>query len=158
MSDQTVLDDWANRYDRLRAPDAGRPDTWIGIPLVTAALIGMIWSLPVPEQIGYSSPLINFGSIFVMAAFLYYCVLSIRLALGALAFLLTAAAPSFLLAQAGLPLWSISTAVFAPCFAWQLAATHRATGRLRMLKNLQYLMLGPIWLLRAAYRRVGLGY
>lgn len=158
MSDQTVLDNWADRFDRLRGSRAGSPDAWLGIPLVTAALIGMIWSLPVPEAMGHSSPLINFGSAFVMAAFLYYCVLSIRLALGGLAFLLTAAAPSFWLVQADLPLWSISTAVFAPSFAWQLVATYRATGRLRIHRNLQYLMLGPIWLLRAAYRRLGLGY
>jgi hypothetical protein len=36
--------------------------------------------------------------------------------------------------------------------------TRRATGSACVIRNLQYLMLGPVWLLRAAFRRAGVAY
>jgi hypothetical protein len=158
VSAPTTADEWADRYGELKVSGARAANAWLGIPLAVGSLIGMLWSAPVPDILSASSPVINFGSLFLMASFVYYCILSIPLALGGLLFLLAVALPSSWLTQAGLPLWPIASAIFAPALAWQLIETRRATGRLLLLRNLQYLMLGPIWLLRAAYRRVGLPY
>lgn len=153
-----TADDWAEKYGELRANGAAAASAWLGIPLVIATLLGMLWSAPVPSALADSSPVLNLATLFVMASFVYYCILSLRLAIGGLAFLLAATVPSVWLQQAGLPLWPIASALFAPAFCWQLLESRRASGRLQIGRNLQYLMLGPIWLLRAAYRRLGIGY
>jgi hypothetical protein len=158
VSSPTSADEWADRYGELRADGPAAINAWLGIPLAVAALIGMLWSAPVPAALAGISPLINFGTLFVMAAFVYYCILSIRLALGGLLFLAVAAFPSYWLERHGWQIWPTASAVFAPTFCWLLIETRRATGRLLILLNLQYLMLGPIWLMRAAYRRIGIGY
>jgi hypothetical protein len=158
VSSPITADEWADRYGELRADGPGAVNAWLGIPLAVAALIGMLWSAPTPAALAAVSPFINFGTLFVMAAFVYYCVLSIRLALGGLAILVVASFPSFWLMHMGLPVWPMASAVFAPTFCWLLIETRRATGRLLIARNLQYLMLGPIWLMRAAYRRIGIGY
>jgi hypothetical protein len=151
-------DDWADRYGELKASGPGAASAWLGIPLVVAALIGMLWSVPVPTELAERSPVLNAATLFLMATFVYYCVLSLRLAFGGLLFLLAVAWPSAWLSAAGLPLWSIASAVFAPAFCWQLLESRQATGRLHIVRNLQYLMLGPVWLLRATYRRLGVAY
>jgi uncharacterized membrane protein YGL010W len=153
-----TADDWADRFGELRLTGAGAVSAWLGIPLVVAALVGMLWAAPIPSALHAGSPGINAATMFLMATFVYYCVLSIRLALGALALLVVVALPSAWLAGAGLPVWPIASAVFAPAFCWQLLETKRATGSLRVLANLQYLMLGPFWLTREAFRRLGLAY
>lgn len=158
MGSMTFLNEWADRYGALRARGAGSPSAWLGIPLVILSLIGLLWSVPVPEPLREASPAINYATLFIMAAFVYYCILSVSLALGSLAFMLAATVPSVWLTEAGLPLLPIAAAVFAAAFGWQLLETRRATGRMLVVANLQYLMLGPIWLLRAAYRSVGLSY
>ena len=158
MHEPSFADDWADRFAGLRASGPGAPSAWLGIPLVVAALLGMLRSVPLPAVLAEHSPVINAASLFVMASFVYYCILSIRLAAGGLAFLIVAALPAVWLGEAGLPLWPVASAVFAPAFCWQLLESKRATGRLLIGRNLQYLMLGPIWLLRAAYRRLGIGY
>jgi hypothetical protein len=154
----TTLDEWTGRYAELRAGGPGSPSAWLGIPLTIIGLIGVLWSLPVASPLTEASPAINYATLFLMATFVYYCILSIGLAFGAFLFLLLASLPSLWLAVTGVPLAPIAVPLFCVAFVWQLVDTHRATGRLLVIRNLQYLMLGPIWLLRAAYRKLGLGY
>lgn len=156
MSSASTLDEWADKYGALRARGPGSVSAWLGIPLVVVSLIGLLWAIPVPEALRAASPAINYATLFIMATFVYYCILSISLALGGLVLLLAATAPSVWLSQSGLPLVQVSVGVFAVAFAWQLVETRRAKGRMLVVRNLQYLMLGPIWLLRAAYRSFGL--
>lgn len=154
----TTADDWADLFGNLRTSGATAPSAWLGIPLVIVCLLGMLWSLPVPEALGRGSPIVNGATLWVMTSFVYYCILSIRLALAGLVFLIAATIPGAWLELAGLPLWPLASSVFVPAFAWQLVETRRATGRLRIARNLQYLMLGPVWLIRAAYHRLGIDY
>lgn len=156
MSSPTTLDEWADRYGALRARGPGSVSAWLGIPLAVVSLIGLLWAIPVPETLRAASPAINYATLFIMATFVYYCILSISLGLGGLVLLAAATVPSVWLTQAGLPVACLAFAVFVVAFVWQLLETRQATGRLLVLRNLQYLMLGPIWLLRAAYRSVGL--
>lgn len=126
--------------------------------MLVAALLGLLWSIPLPASLSPHSPVLNWATMFLMASFVYYCILSIPIALASLALMLAATLPSVWLRAEGLPVWPLAVGAFVPAFVWQLAMTRRATGRLRVLRNLQYLMLGPVWLLRAAFRRAGIGY
>jgi hypothetical protein len=153
-----TADEWADRYGELKSSGPRAASAWLGIPLVVTSLVGMLWSAPLPANLADHSPALNFATFFLMATFVYYCVLSLPLAFGGLLFLIVAALPSAWLASAGLPLWPIASALFAPAFCWQLLESRRATGRLLIVRNFQYLMLGPVWLLRAAFRRAGIAY
>ena len=158
MGSLTSLDEWADRYGALKARGPGNASAWLGIPLLMASLIGLLWSIPVPSVLSEASPAINYATLFIMATFVYYCILSIPLALGGLVLLAAATVPSVWLSEDDITLLPLAAAIFVVAFCWQLLDTWRATGRLQVTANLQYLMLGPIWLLRAAYRRLGLGY
>jgi uncharacterized membrane protein YGL010W len=152
------LDEWVGRYAELQPGGAGHPGAWLGIPLLVASVIGMLFSAPVPAAFRDISPAINYATLFIMATFVYYCILSVSLGLGALVFLLVATVPSVWADRADLPLAPAATVLFVTVFAWQLAGTKLATGRMLVVRNLQYLMLGPMWLLREVYRRLGLAY
>lgn len=153
-----TADEWADRFGQLRRSGPGALCAWLGIPLTVSSLLGMLWVAPLPRILAEASPVINPATLLIMAAFVYYCIMSIRLAVGGLIFLIAAATPSAWLEQAGMPVWLLASAVFSLAFAWQLVETLRATGRVLILSNLQYIMLGPIWLLRAVYRRAGIEY
>lgn len=158
MSSARPLDEWADKYGELKAGGPGRVNAWLGIPLIVGSLLGILWSAPVPSVLQDASPAINFATLFLMAAFVYYCILSISLGFGGFLFLLIATVPSILLTNAGLPLAQIASSVFFVTLVWQLVETRRATGRMLVIRNLQYLMLGPVWMLRAAFRKLGLPY
>jgi uncharacterized membrane protein YGL010W len=158
LSTATTIDDWADKYGKLRRGGPGTVRAWLGIPLIVGSLIGILWSAPVPAVLSNASPAINFATLFLMATFVYYCILSISLGFAGFLLLLVLTAPCIWLTQAGMPLAPISTALFFVTFVWQLVDTKIATGRLCVIQNLQYLMIGPMWILRAAYRKLGLAY
>jgi uncharacterized membrane protein YGL010W len=155
MSVPESLDDWADRYGQLQAAGQLTFSNWIGISVLVTSLLGLLWSSPLPAA---NSPVLNAATLFIMATFVYYCILSIRVAVAGLVLLLLAVLPSVWLAARGLPVWSPALGAFLPAFAWQLRTTRRATGNACVIRNLQYLMLGPVWLLRAAFRRAGIAY
>lgn len=158
MTTATTIDDWADKYGQLRRGGPGSVSAWLGIPLIVGSLIGILWSAPVPAVLRDASPAINFATLFLMATFVYYCILSISLGFAGFLFLLVLTAPSIWLTRAEMPLASIASSLFFVTFVWQLVDTRIATGRLCVIQNLQYLMIGPVWILRAAYRKLGLAY
>jgi uncharacterized membrane protein YGL010W len=158
LSTQAPLDEWADRYGDLKRNGPGTLSALLGIPLIVGSLIGMLWSAPVPEALKQASPAINFATLFLIATFVYYCILSISLGFAGFLFLLIVTAPSVWLSRHGLPLASIASSVFFVTLVWQLIETRLATGRMRVVRNLQYLMIGPMWMLRGVYRKFGLAY
>ena len=153
-----TLDEWADRYGERLWNNRLPAGAWLSIPMLVTSLLGLLWSIPLPAVLDQRLGVLNWATMFLMAAFVYYCILSIPIALAALALMLAAIVPSIWLRSEGLPVWPLATGVFVPAFAWQLTMTWRATGHIRVIGNLQYLMLGPVWLLRAVFRRAGISY
>jgi uncharacterized membrane protein YGL010W len=158
LSEATSLDEWADRYGELKAGGPGHVRAWLGIPLSVGSLIGILWSVPVPSVLREASPAINFATLFLMATFVYYCILSISIGFAGFLFLLVVTIPSVWLGHTGLPLAPIASSLFLVTIVWQSIETRQATGRPRVMRNLQYLMIGPMWILRAVFRKLGIAY
>jgi len=112
----------------------------------------------VPQAFGEISPAMNWGMLFLMAAIVYYFILSPALALGMV--LVTA---GFVLAlwwldSFSMPLWQISVAIFVAAWIGQFIG-HAVEGkRPSFFQDLQFLMIGPLWLLSFIYRRLGIRF
>jgi len=158
MSAPATLDEWADRYGELQPAKSQWLNCWILIPVLGMSLFGLAWSVPLPAVLSAHQAVVNGASMLLVATFVYYCMLSIRIALVGLVVLIATAAPPIFLGLRGVSVLPISIAVFAAAFSWQVALTRQATGRAFVLRNLQYLMLGPLWLLRTVFRRAGLKY
>ena len=93
------------------------------------------------------------------AAMLWYIALSPRLALGiglflAACFALTMAVERYV----PLPLWQVALAVFVLAWIGQFVG-HVAEGkRPSFFKDVQFLMIGPLWLMSFVYRRLGIRF
>ncbi len=88
----------------------------------------------------------------------YYFVMSIPLALGMLPFvLLVVVIVNWMDGLPG-PLWLWSAIVFVVAWIGQFYG-HAVEGRRpAFFRDLQFLMIGPLWLLAALYRRLGISY
>ena len=114
--------------------------------------------LPVPAAFAARSPWLNWASLTALAALLYYLLLSPRLALGiALAFAALLAL-THALAQAPWPLWASSLTIFVIAWIGQFIGHAIEGARPSFFKDLQFLLIGPLWLLAATYRRARLAY
>ena len=105
----TDIDSWLIRYaeshDSLRNPVV----YWAAVPMFVVGFTGLLWTLPVPDEFYSISPLLNWGSAFLMVTAIYYFIISLSLAIGLLPFLLGLASIHLWLAGSGYPAFAIST-------------------------------------------------
>ncbi|MEQ8205273.1 MAG: hypothetical protein RIA65_03785, partial [Woeseia sp.] len=81
MSD---TDQWLERYARNQRDIRFRPAHRLAAGLLVLGLVAMLSALPVPKALYAISPLLNWGSVFLMASLVYYFIISVPLAIGML--------------------------------------------------------------------------
>ena len=153
-----TTDEWLAEYGRNHRDDANKLIHWICVPVIVISVVGLLWSVPVPETFRAASPALNWGTVFLMAAVVYYFILSISLAFGALPFVLMVVAAVAWLDRLDLPLWLISLALFGVGWAGQLFGHWLEGSRPAFFRDLMFLMIGPLWLIAGIYRRFRIPY
>ncbi len=151
-------DEWFAEYGESHINPTNKLIHWICVPAIVVSVIGLLWSLPVPEAFRSISPALNWGTAFVMAAVVYYFLMSVSLGLGMVLVVLAMMAVVNWLDGFATPLWVISLAIFVIAWIGQFIG-HIVEGKKpSFFKDLQFLMIGPAWLLGFVYRRLGIPY
>ena len=149
---------WLERYGKEHSNLAFPALFWAGLLFVVTATVGLLWALPIPAQFYEISPFLNWGTAFLMAATIYYFIISLSIAIGLLPFLLAVAAFQLWLAGSSMSGGEVSLSLLvAGTLALWLG--HRSEpGLWPVLKDLQMMMIGPAWLLSDLYRRLRIPY
>jgi uncharacterized membrane protein YGL010W len=149
---------WLDEYGESHQHPANKAIHWICVPLIVLSLVALLWELPIPERFIEISPLMNWGTLFLLTALVYYFVLSISLAFGMVAVTGALMLATHWLDGLALPLWQLALAIFVGAWIGQFIG-HRIEGRKpSFLKDLQFLMIGPLWLLAQVYRWMRVPY
>jgi uncharacterized membrane protein YGL010W len=99
---------------------------------------------------------LNWATLAAMGALGYYIVLSHKLAVGvALAFAALLAIVQWL-ATFPWPLWASSLVIFIVAWIGQFVGHAIEGKRPSFFKDVQFLLIGPLWLVAALYRGLGL--
>lgn len=148
------LSDYGDSHRSISCPAIYWPAVLVLVPGVT----GMLWSLPTPAAFARISPLLNWGSAFLMASLVYYFIISLPLAIGMLPFMVSVAAMGVLLAQAEVSVAGVSLGVVVVSLAGLYFGHHASGGIRSVLRDIQLMMIGPIWLLSRVYSRLGIPF
>ena len=102
---------------------------------------------------------VNWATVTLLLAQLYYFRLSLTLGLGLLAYnVVMIALAVWVEAIAPWPLWQVAAVLFVLAWIGQFIG-HRIEGKKpSFFKDLQFLLIGPAWLMSFVYRAVGLAY
>jgi uncharacterized membrane protein YGL010W len=142
---------WLDDYGASHRNRTNKVLHWFCVPIIVWCVIGLLWCLPDPG--------VNWANLVVLAALIYYALLSIPLALGALPVL---AAMLWSVAQLGAlgssVLLGVSAALFVIAWIGQFIGHAIEGKRPSFLKDIQFLLIGPLWLLADLYRRLGIRY
>lgn len=136
-----TLQAWLDEYGESHRHPLNKTIHWICVPTIYFSVLGMLYSLhPWAALAG------------LLLALAFYIPLSLSLAAGMLA---------ISLAMLGLirviphVLW-VSVALFVVAWIFQFYG-HKVEGKKpSFFKDLQFLLVGPVWLLSFVYRRLGL--
>ena len=152
----TQSDGWLPRYERTHSDLTNPFVYWAAVPMVVLGTVGLLWTLPVPAEFYAISPLLNWGSAFLMATAVYYFIISVPLAIGMLPFVLGIAAVQQWLGQSDYSALRVSAGLLAAgtIGLWLGHRNRRALGP--VVQDLQMMMIGPLWLLSVLYRRIGI--
>ncbi len=143
---------WLDEYSSSHRNPTNKRLHWLCIPPIVFSVLGLLRAL----QFGDGA--INGAVIAVLLAMAYYCLLSWRLTLGMVAvFAALYFGVDYLHAQMATgPFLGLMVAVFVIAWIGQFIG-HKVEGaKPSFFKDLQFLMIGPLWLLADLYRRLHL--
>lgn len=135
-----TLADWMNEYGDSHQNPRNKRIHWVCVPAIVFSVICMLQAI---------SPMLAFVAI--IASLVFYSRLSIRLTLGAAAML------TLMWFVAGmLPRPFISgLLIFAVAWVGQFYGHYIEGKKPSFFKDIQFLLIGPLWLLHQTYRQKG---
>jgi uncharacterized membrane protein YGL010W len=150
--------EWFDAYGVSHQNGTNKLIHWICIPLIIFSLLGMLMSIPLP--FGSFSLFFNFASLFLLLALMFYLRLSFSLFFG---FLVLGSLIIFidfkiftLLNFDGATMSLLSLGVFVLAWIGQFIGHKIEGAKPSFFEDLQYLLIGPAWLIHFIYKKVGI--
>ena len=151
-----TINDWLNEYGESHKNETNKLIHWICVPVIFFSILGMLYAIKLPFYMGDYQ--LNVGLIISVVALLYYFSLSASLSVGMFLYLLVCMLLANLIESSGImPLWLFSIIIFVLAWVGQFYG-HKIEGKKpSFLKDLQFLMIGPAWLMSFIYKKLGVG-
>lgn len=131
---------------------------WFAVPVIAWSVIAILWVLPTPE-VFRNAPYLNWATLVCALAVLYYLTLSIPLAIGMAAFSAIAIAIIRLVEEnVAIKLEWVAGTLFVFAWVFQFAGHEIEGKKPSFFKDLQFLLIGPAWLMHFVFRRLGIPY
>lgn len=149
---------WLDEYAVSHQNHTNKTIHWVCVPAIFFSIVGFLYSIKLPFQLTPGIQL-NVAIIVLVLLVLYYLSLSPTIWIGMLVFGLICLALCRWIEQAGfMPLWAFCLIVFALAWVGQFYG-HKVEGKKpSFFKDLQFLLIGPAWLMSFIYKGLGIRY
>ena len=154
----TETDHWLTEYGQSHRDISNPALYWPSSLLLVFGVVGVFWSLPIPAEFAAISPILNWGSTFLLAAVVYYFVISIALAIGMLPFILGVTALQMWLVNSPWPGHWVSVGLTVAALMGLFVGQFPRGSLRQLLNDTQLLMIGPVWMLSRLYKRLGIPF
>ncbi len=153
-----TIEQWLSEYDESHQNRINKILHWFCVPLIMLSLLGLFRSISIPPGFSDLPFHFNWAVVLILFSLVYYFFLSLSLAAGML--IVSAAMILVLELLAGLQtaLWLISLVVFVLAWVGQFIGHQLEGKRPSFFKDVQFLLIGPLWLLSFIYRKLGFSY
>lgn len=139
---------------------------YICVPTIFWTVVALLWSFKLPYELNIAGRSVMLNAAFVALALVlvYYIRLSFTLAVGMLFYALACAfVCHFYEVKIGpainnFPLWAFALVVFILAWIGQFYGHNIEGKKPSFLKDLQFLLIGPAWIMGHIYKNVGLKY
>jgi uncharacterized membrane protein YGL010W len=156
------IDELLSEYGESHQNHTNKMIHWICVPLIFFSVVGLIWSINpsfLQDLFGNANPYLNWATVVLILVIIYYLSLSFSLSIGMLLFgALCLYLWRIIDAQTDFPVWGISLIIFVLAWIGQFYG-HKVEGKKpSFFKDLQFLLIGPAWLMHFIYRKAGISY
>ncbi len=148
---QKTIQDWFDEYSQSHQNPTNKLIHWICVPSIFFSIVCLLSLVPV-------AGILNLAGILMIFATVFYARLSPKLAVGILLFYVVCFMAAVQLNHLSIALWKIAIGIFVIAWLGQFYG-HKIEGKKpSFLKDLQFLLIGPAWLLGFIYKRFGIKY
>ncbi|GCD76984.1 hypothetical protein JCM31826_04660 [Thermaurantimonas aggregans] len=149
-----TADQWFDEYGQSHQNPTNKTIHWICVPLIFWSILGLFYAIPVPETMTW----FNWSYVLILLSLIFYLRLSLNLFVGIALFTLICLSILWLLDSSGLSIFYISITVFVLAWIGQFIG-HKIEGKKpSFFKDLQFLLIGPAWLMHFLYKKWGISY
>lgn len=149
-----TIQQWLSEYGESHKNETNKLIHWICVPIIFFSVIGLLYVVKLPFSI--AGVQVNVAIIVIVLAVAYYFSLSKTLWVGMLLFGSLCLFICYMIEQNGfMPLWLFCVVLFAAAWIGQFYG-HKVEGKKpSFLKDIQFLMIGPAWLMSFIYQKMG---
>lgn len=156
------IDALLHEYGLSHQNETNKTIHWICVPAIFFSIVGLVFSIPsgqLQSLLPFLGNFANWATLVLIVVLFYYVSLSPPLALGMLFFsAICLALANLIHLISPIPLWAVSIFIFVVAWVFQFYG-HKIEGKKpSFLKDLQFLMIGPAWLMHFIYKKLGLAY
>ncbi len=156
------IDELLSEYGESHQNDTNKTIHWICVPLIFFSIVGMLAAIPsdaVQNYLGEGNPYANWAGVVLVFVIIYYVSLSIPLSIGMMLFGVICLMLANLIVRLDIaPLWLVCLIIFALAWVGQFYG-HKVEGKKpSFFKDVQFLLIGPAWLMHFIYKRLGIPY
>ena len=157
MSRKTVQQ-WFTEYGQSHQNKTNKLIHWVMVPIIFFTIVGLLWELPRPNWMG-DAAVVNWATLAMLPVLYFYYTLSARIMQGMLLFAALCCVAAYLVTlYLPLPLWQFSIILFFIAWIFQFIGHKIEGAKPSFFKDLQFLLVGPAWLLGFIYQRFGIKY
>ena len=157
-----TIDVWISEYGESHKNSMNKMIHWICVPLIMLSLLALIEIIPFPLytielfRIKGQSIYLNWTTLFLIFAVIFYIRLSLSIAIG---MLLVAVSMLYSITWIKIydpSVWKLSLVIFVLAWIGQFIG-HKIEGKKpSFFEDLQFLLIGPAWLLSFIYNKLGI--
>lgn len=156
-----TIDQWLEEYGDSHRNKTNKLIHWICVPTIMFTVLGFFMAIPRGELFNWvpaeAAFLANWGGVALVLAALFYLRLSLAMFLGMSVIALAMLYGAYQLDKVT-SLWLVCLVVFVIAWIFQFIG-HRIEGKKpSFFKDVQFLLIGPAWLLGFGFRKIGVKY
>ncbi|MFC4654318.1 MULTISPECIES: DUF962 domain-containing protein [Rheinheimera] len=153
-----TVQQWFAEYGESHQNPTNKLIHWLAVPVIYFTVFGILWQIPMPFSL-FAEQQITWPLLLAVPALAFYFSLSFAIGLGMTIFTtLVVWLIRLYQAEVSPDIWVLSVALFVIAWVFQFIG-HKIEGKKpSFFKDLQFLLIGPAWLLGFILRRLGVRY
>lgn len=151
------VNQWLNEYGESHQNPTNKSIHWICVPAIFFSIVALLYCIKLPWQLNEIQ--LNVAMIVLLLVTFYYLRISVSLGIGMLLFGIVTLLTCFLIERyVPLSLWLVAIIIFIAAWIGQFYG-HSVEGKKpSFLKDIQFLLIGPMWLLSFIYKKLGIAF
>ena len=148
---------WFAEYGESHQNPINKAIHWIAVPVIYATVVGLLWDIPQPQFMATISWL-NWAVVAMVPTLVFYTLMSFPLALGMTAVSVVCLWGWSIVERLGFPVWQSALVLFVVMWVLQFIGHHVEGKKPSFFKDVQFLLIGPAWVIGFIYRKLGIKY